>query len=164
MIRFLCSNVTWNEEITDFETQYTQIQADLQAGTTLFSLQIANKLITIFDHWYTKHLAGRMGFFGRNSPLWETSYTLYLQDITKSVQALIEKETGTLSVYTHTEVLIWNRLSRALEWMRKTFSNQAVFMPPNIGSIPFLSPSAISGFLNSLEDVQAAYTLVRKSY
>lgn len=102
-----------------------------------------------------------MGFFGRNSPLWETSYTLYLQDITKGVQALVEKETGMLSVYTRTEVLIWNRLSRALEWMRKTFANQPVFMPPNIGSIPLLSPSAISGFLNSLEDVQAAYTLVR---
>lgn len=162
LIKFLCSDITWNDGELVFATLYSQIQAKLQDPTPsfTFSLQIANKLVSIFHLSHIAHLEKKMGFFARNSPLWEQAFTLYFEEITTGVERLVAVEKELLTIYTQTEIGIWNRLAGALKFVRHRFTDKAVFLPASIGSIPFLSPAAVVDILASLGQVQVGYTLV----
>lgn len=141
-----------------FKDFYSQIKVSL--ASAFFSQQIANQLVAIFELAFVNHLQDSMDFFGRNSSRWETAYTLYLDEVVKSVEKVVVVERELLTCYTPAEIQIWDHLGQALQLVRKRFANEALFLPPNLGSIPFLSPSFVSGLLECLQGVQTGYTLV----
>lgn len=159
LTKFLCSDVGWDDEDVEFEGLYSQIKSDMKTNVS-FSVQIASQLVKIFDEAYVEFLEEKMGYFGRKSGLWEEAYNLYFEEITMKVQELVGVSGKDVGKYTERECWIWNRLPGALEFVRNQFVDEELFLPPDIGSIPFLSPAATSGLVASFEEVQMGYSLV----